>query len=595
MYTSFFGLNEKPFSITPDPRYLFLSERHAEALAHLLYGVTESGGFIQLTGEVGTGKTTVVRSLLEKMPEHTEFALVLNPRLTAHEFLVAICEELRLPLTQEERRSDKEIVDALNLRLLQAHAQGHRVVLIVDEAQNLSPEVLEQIRLLTNLETAKQKLLQIILIGQPELREVLARTDLRQLAQRVTGRYHLEPLDPAETRSYMRHRLQVAGGSGEIFSGSAMRAIHRSARGVPRLINVICDRALLGAFSREQRRVSRRLARIAASEVSGEAGVNSLPWLIGAGSLAIVGAAALFVINLMHGDAAGDQSTVDLMPQPATGRIVQTQAPIPDSLPGLKEPELRTPPGQPASQPEPESAPQPEAEPGPQSEPEPELTEGLATEAPVYPEDISLEQRLLAAAATTDTDSAFATLMILWSLDYARGASRPCDTAAGAGLRCLFQRGSWGQLLTLNRPAILSLVTDDGNRHQVVLSGTTGQGDPILLIDGDETVVRLAELVTFWMGDYLLIWRPARGDGRTLSPGTTGGDVSWLRDGLSAVLERPLVSPRPEFYDDALTSAVRQFQADRRLHPDGVAGSRTLITLNTALALPDRPHLQAGS
>ena len=193
MYTSFFGLNEKPFSITPDPRYLFLSERHAEALAHLLYGVTESGGFIQLTGEVGTGKTTVVRSLLEQMPKHTEFALVLNPRLTAHEFLVAICEELRLPLTPEERRSDKEIVDALNLRLLQAHAEGHRVVLIVDEAQNLSPEVLEQIRLLTNLETAKQKLLQIILIGQPELRELLARADMRQIAQRITGRFHLEP------------------------------------------------------------------------------------------------------------------------------------------------------------------------------------------------------------------------------------------------------------------------------------------------------------------------------------------------------------------------------------------------------------------
>jgi general secretion pathway protein A len=211
MYLSFFGLNEKPFAITPDPRYLYLSERHAEALAHLLYGINESGGFIQLTGEVGTGKTTVVRTLLSRVPHHADVAVILNPRVTPVEFLLTICEELGIGIEHADRDSVKHMVDALNRRLLAAHADGRRIIVIVDEAQNLSADVLEQVRLLTNLETPTQKLLQIILIGQPELRELLDRTELRQLAQRITGRYHLEPLSREETRGYVRHRLRVAG------------------------------------------------------------------------------------------------------------------------------------------------------------------------------------------------------------------------------------------------------------------------------------------------------------------------------------------------------------------------------------------------
>ena len=222
MYLRFFGLNEKPFAITPDPRYLYLSERHAEALAHLLYGINESGGFIQLTGEVGTGKTTVVRTLLSRVPHHADVAVILNPRVTPVEFLLTICEELGLGIADADRDSVKQMVDALNRRLLAAHAEGRRIIVIVDEAQNLSAEVLEQVRLLTNLETPTQKLLQIILIGQPELRELLDRTDLRQLAQRITGRYHLEPLSREETRGYVRHRLRVAGAAEEIFTPAAL-------------------------------------------------------------------------------------------------------------------------------------------------------------------------------------------------------------------------------------------------------------------------------------------------------------------------------------------------------------------------------------
>ena len=230
MYLSFFGLNDKPFAITPDPRYLFMSERHGEGLAHLVYGVTESGGFIQLTGEVGTGKTTLVRTLLGQLPDEVDVALILNPQLNALEFLLAICEELGVTLPADTG-SSKALVDALNRHLLAAHAGGRRTILLVDEAQNLAAEVLEQVRLLTNLETAKQKLLQIILIGQPELRDLLAQNRLRQLAQRVTGRYHLEPLSKDEALHYIEHRMKVAGALTDVFDAAAKRAVYR----VPRL------------------------------------------------------------------------------------------------------------------------------------------------------------------------------------------------------------------------------------------------------------------------------------------------------------------------------------------------------------------------
>lgn len=288
MYLSFFGLNEKPFAITPDPRYLFLSERHSEALAHLIYGITEAGGFIQLTGEVGTGKTTIIRSLLSRTPANAEVALILNPRISATEFLLTLCEELGIGVPDSAVGSIKELVDILNRYLLRAHAEGRRVVLVVDEAQNLIPEALEQIRLLTNLETETQKLLQIILIGQPELRDMLARPDLRQLAQRMTARYHLAPLTPAETVSYVRHRMRVAGATHEVFTRGALRELHHCSEGIPRLINIMADRALLGGYAQEKPVVGAALVRRAASEVLGRRQAPRwLPWVAVAATAAL--------------------------------------------------------------------------------------------------------------------------------------------------------------------------------------------------------------------------------------------------------------------------------------------------------------------
>ncbi|MDX1454082.1 MAG: AAA family ATPase [Gammaproteobacteria bacterium] len=284
MYAAYFGLDENPFSITPDPRYLFLGSRHSEALAHLLFGIREGNGFIQLTGEVGTGKTTLTRSLLEELPEHIDVALVLNPVQAVDEFLRNICRELDVEVAADA--GNQAMIDALNQHLLASHAAGRRTVLIIDEAQNLPRDLLEQVRLLTNLETTRDKLLQILLIGQPELRATLARSDLRQLAQRITARYHLEPLDRQELEKYIVHRLDVAGATGRIFTNGALRNLWQASRGIPRLVNILCDRALLAAYSRDRRQVDARMVRIAAREALGHAPASGLGrWLL-AGALA---------------------------------------------------------------------------------------------------------------------------------------------------------------------------------------------------------------------------------------------------------------------------------------------------------------------
>ncbi len=274
MYAPFFGLAQEPFSIAPDPRYLFMSERHREALAHLTYSLSCHGGFVLLTGEVGTGKTTICRCFLEQMPQHCNVAYIFNPKLDAVELLQAICEEFHVaPRAREpgEPPTVKSLLDPLNAFLLQAHAQGRDNVLIVDEAQNLSPEVLEQLRLLTNLETPERKLLQIILIGQPELRDIVARPQLEQFAQRVVARFHLTALTERETAQYVRHRLEVAGLSRVLpFDRAALREVHRQSRGIPRRINLLCDRALLGAYARARGTVSARTVAHAAAEITGQ-------------------------------------------------------------------------------------------------------------------------------------------------------------------------------------------------------------------------------------------------------------------------------------------------------------------------------------
>jgi general secretion pathway protein A len=296
MYLQHYGLAEPPFAITPDPRFVYLSERHRDALAHLMYGIGQggSGGFVQLTGEVGTGKTTLCRLALEQLPDNVRVALVLNPKQTPLELLETICEELHIE-GANKRRSQKTQVDALNAYLLEAYGKGLRVVLIIDEAQELSRELLEQVRLLTNLETNTQKLLQIVLLGQPELRETLARPALRQLAQRITARYHLTPLQPGETGAYLRHRVTVAGASAFPFEDSAVRRLHELSGGVPRLLNVLGERSLLAGYVHGRQRIDSGLVDQAAAEVLPAARREPMGWRILGWTLVLAGMGSLWL------------------------------------------------------------------------------------------------------------------------------------------------------------------------------------------------------------------------------------------------------------------------------------------------------------
>lgn len=282
MYKEYFGLKEEPFSIAPDPQFLYMSERHREALAHLIYGMQADSGFVLLTGEVGTGKTTVCRCLLGQIPENSDIAFIINPKLSVAELLETLCDELEISYP-EGNSSVKVFIDLINAHLLNANSQGKRTVLIIDEAQNLSVDVLEQIRLLTNLETDKRKLLQVIMLGQPELNQMLAQQELRQLAQRVTARYHLEPLSQNEIEGYLCHRLAVAGVERPLFPLKTVNKLYGLSGGVPRLINVLCDRALLGAYVKGENIVSPILLSEAATEVFGrsDSGGNIVwKWLL---------------------------------------------------------------------------------------------------------------------------------------------------------------------------------------------------------------------------------------------------------------------------------------------------------------------------
>jgi len=266
MYNAFFGLNSQPFSIAPNPEFMYLGSRHTEALAHLRYGLGDAGGFVLLTGEVGTGKTTVSRCLLAELPENTQVAFVLNPTLSELELLAAICDELKIRYKKTDA-SLKLLTDKITTKLQKNHQTGINTILIIDEAQHLQPAVLEQLRLLTNLETNTKKLLQVILIGQPELQQLLQRQDLRQLAQRITARYHLMPLTLAEVKYYVEHRLQVAGCSRPVFTDSALKKLFEFSGGIPRLLNLLCDRALLGGYSQQKALIDGKMIELAAAEI----------------------------------------------------------------------------------------------------------------------------------------------------------------------------------------------------------------------------------------------------------------------------------------------------------------------------------------
>jgi general secretion pathway protein A len=560
MYLTHFGFTEWPFSNTPDPRFIYLSPRHEEALAHLLYGVRERGGFVQLTGEVGTGKTTTCRYLLSQLPEGVDVALVLNPMLTPEELLATVCDELGAAYPPETR-TRKAFVDALYRHLLAAHGRGRRTVLIVDEAQNLSADALEQLRLLTNLETATDKLLQIILIGQPELTALLAGTQLRQVAQRITARYHLLPFAERDTRAYIGRRLQIAGQGLGVFEPPAVLAAHRAARGVPRLINVICDRALLGAYAEGTRTVSARTVRRAAREVAGEAaGV----WRSRAGPIAAV-AAALIVIVIGAAGWVGAWRVPSLKvlrnirltvaPEIAPSRV--PVAPAVSSAGGVGA-----------------------------------VAASVSTGTVGGPPSTASHEvgALLAAAGPAgDHAAALSRVLARWGVTVGAG-DEPCRAAGRAGLECYDGRGTWTVVRRLGLPVVVKLKTPDGRRHYAAV--TALDGDTVTLEVGDRAdAVSLPAVDRLWDGAFSMIWRPLPGVARILGPGMQGPGVAWLRralsDGDGASSERG-----PAVYDEALATRVVAFQKREGLEADGVAGIETLVRLSTRL--DTRAPLLAG-
>jgi general secretion pathway protein A len=556
-YTAHFGLAELPFSLAPDPRYLYMSERHAEALAHLLYGVGEGGGFVQLTGEVGTGKTTVCRCLLERLPPQVDVGLILNPKLTAIELLAAVCDELGVSYAPGTM-STKPLVDALYGYLLDAHARGRRTVLIIDEAQNLTGGVLEQIRLLTNLETTTTKLLQIVLIGQPELVRMLTRPKLRQVAQRITARYHLLPFSREETRAYVRHRLQVAGRTGPIFGDGALRRVHRFSGGIPRLINVICDRALLGAYAQGRARVDARVVSKAAREVLGR--VRRWP-----DRRAGLGIAAALLAGVALG-LPGVRSTGERL----TGRVVQaalemksawlkpsTGAALPAAaLPSAVVPDVRA-----------------AARAG-----------GVLQSPGSLGSHASLATVLSDTSIRSDKPAAFVNLYARWGLDYdVNPGGLACDADRLQGLRCLFKRGNWNTLRGFNLPAIMEL-TGPGGKPQYATLMALMPSSATLAFGRQQLSFPLSEIEGFWNGFFILLWRAPRSGTVVLAPGTRGGDVTWLRQRLGELAGTPLDEGNRDVYDDELRQRVLAFQRDRGLTADGIAGEETLAHVTLAVS-----------
>jgi general secretion pathway protein A len=536
MYAPFFGLSKEPFSIAPDPHFLYMSEQHREALAHLLYGLGGGGGFVLLTGEIGAGKTTVCRCFLEQLPASCTVAYIFNPKLTAHELLQTVCAEFGLspgPGTLpgvDDQRSIKAHVDALNAFLLAAHAQGRQAVLVIDEAQSLSADVLEQLRLLTNLETAERKLLQIVLIGQPELRDMLARPGLEQLAQRVIARYHLGALPAAETQHYIRHRMAVAGTGAQLpFDAPALARIHTLSRGVPRRINLLADRALLGAYAQGQARADRRTVDQAALEVFGERPRAFAPtrWPLAWGTL-VLG------VGLGWGLTAGLPARQQLATAPAKG---QAAAPAAGIAPALAPAAWAA------------------------------ASAAVVARAASAAVPLSDPSSVLAAAQAAPA-TAWRELALLWHLSIGEG--EPCLAVAQAQLACLRSpAGGLPAVRQLARPGLLTLHGDGG---AVVYAQLLALGDAsaTLQAGNQRFELTLPALARIWRGEFATLWRTPPG---WRAEGGLQRDAAlqvWVADHLPA-------SGAPG--KPSLSERVRLFQLAQGLPPDGVAGPLTLIAL----------------
>jgi general secretion pathway protein A len=544
LYSQYFQLSELPFSIATDPHFIYMSPRHQEGLAHLLYGINFGGGFVALTGEVGTGKTTLCHCLLQKIPENIDIALILNPKLNAVELLATICDELGIGYDKNQH-SLKSLIDRLNQHLLTGHANGRRTVLLIDEAQNLSMEVLEQIRLLTNLETNKTKLLQIILVGQPELKESLKRQDLRQLNQRITARYHLLPLSLNETRAYIQHRLIVCNGRPEIFKESAIRKIYKLSSGIPRMINILCDRALLGAYSTNTHVITPAIVSAAANETLAFTNKKS-PYLSAFLSLLLLGCIATGIYFRMVWPKVSHPSVTiapDIQEKPEI--ISQPEQPIQQPLPVEK------------------ISPIP-----------------VAKTQMFYDWINNPDYSLTAALIGT---------LKLWGKPVPENDQVDCHYMEATGLRCGFGKASWKDMLIVNRPVILEFSLAGDKKFYALLTGF-GQ-DQSMIHFKDDMTFPVADVLKYWNGYYLIL-EPPIPDVKVIRPHQTSDNVLWLRHLLNSIDGKTEAAEQPRFYDDKLMARVISFQHQHQLPEDGKVGDRTKPYLENIARTLDFPRLE---
>jgi general secretion pathway protein A len=641
MYTQFYGLREKPFALSPDPRYLFLADSHREALAHLLYGIEQGEGFIAITGEVGTGKTTLCRTLLQRIEPGTEIAFIFNPQLSALELLQAISGELGLESVGRGRR---ELTDQLNQFLLRKKAEGRRVLLIIDEAQNLSPEALEQIRLLSNLETDTSKLIQIVLIGQPELDTMLESQSLRQLRQRISVRWRLLPLTALETRDYVRHRLRIAAGAPrDLFTELALREIHRRSDGIPRVVNLICDRALLAGYAAGAQVIGLGLVVQTDREIRGGAAPRTASAAEGGGALALalrravpaagllgVGVAAVLGWQILGGGEPGRDGAA--VPAPAIVPVASApdslgatlgppaaaaDASAPAPMSGVPAPGLAAgepfasaePPGAalelpaPAPlQPEVPAAPLPAVAAAPPAGPVEPAAPRVAEAAP--PAAASAAPLDL-ASALAGTDPLASTARSLDALLQAWGA-RPVGAASlsitqalavlsAEGLEVLPLPGAdLERLRSMNLPALVRLVAADGTLHTALLTSLDAEGGELRGLDpGPPLRVAADALMTAWSGEAFVAWRDFEALPEVLRPGSVGPSVEWLQRALGML--GYFEAPPTGAFDAVTAEAVRSFQASRHLNADGTVGPLTKMALYGSLADYAVPRLSASA
>jgi general secretion pathway protein A len=557
MYTKFFRLNQAPFSIAPDPRYLYMSDSHREALAHLLYGVNIGGGFVLLTGEIGTGKTTVCRCFLEQIPENCDVAYIFNPKLTVHELLQTICEEFRIEFGHDAgfQPTAKHYVDALNDFLLTSHAQGKNSVLVIDEAQNLSEEVLEQLRLLTNLETNERKLLQIILIGQPELRDILSDPRLEQLAQRVIAHFHLGPLTVKETAHYIIHRLSVAGlSSSPPFSRRSVQQIYERTNGVPRRINLLCDRALLGAYTENKTKVNSDIVDKASGEMFAKPAKSNAVKALERRNVVIALSALIGI-------------TVAITIAIAVSKGGLTKESHPGSAQSI-----------PASSVNPSAA-------------QAAAIKIAAVEhtAPLKsaPALTSAELNGAANMPMRDERAAFKSLAAHWKITLPDG--EPCLVAQQNNLHCYQSDGGLDEIRQMDRPVIITLHDNANNKYFVVLTGLSS-ADAALEIGGVTRTISLIELSRHFRGHLATFWQAPKNFRDKVRTGFQGDDVNWLATQMAKLDGLPEPTEH-HAYNKVLWSQVHAFQLAHGLPADGVVGPKTYMHINAAVGI-NEPRLQ---